>query len=368
MTPPEQESGPEVHEADAGSPSATASARSASGRGWPRRARSARRRGLRGLRAAHHRAGAASRSPRSAEAAAEVLHVPAGPVPEAAAAVRESVGTGAARGLGGGRVVDAAKAIAGADDLRVAAIPTTLAGSSFTPSTACPPGSTGWSLVRPALVVADPRLMASLPEEPLAATAMNALAHAAESLYAPGANPVAEARGAAGGGAVRPRRWRPGASARGPGPGRPARRLRDRHHGLRRAPRALPDDRARGRHSPRADQRGDAASHARGSWHRARPSRCAAWRRRWAATGAGGLGRRGDPGRQVGCHLAWRPSASIGTRWTRSWRRRTEHPVLAAADAGPRPPSCTGWWSRRSSAPPRPSRIGACRNRSKDAS
>ncbi len=55
-----------------------------------------------------------------------------------------------------------------------------------------PAGVDEWRLVRPALVVADPVLMASLPEQPLAATAMNAMAHASESLYAPGANPVAE--------------------------------------------------------------------------------------------------------------------------------------------------------------------------------
>ena len=126
------------------------------------------------------------------EGAAEVLHVPAGPVPEAAAAVRESVHGRALVALGGGRVVDAAKAIAGADELRVAAVPTTLAGSSYTPFHRMPAGVERWGLVRPALVVADPRLMASLPEEPLVATAMNALAHAAESLYAPGANPAAE--------------------------------------------------------------------------------------------------------------------------------------------------------------------------------
>jgi maleylacetate reductase len=38
--------------------------------------------------------------------------------------------------------------------------------------------------------MADPNLMASAPEAPLAATAMNALAHATESLYTPIANPV----------------------------------------------------------------------------------------------------------------------------------------------------------------------------------
>ena len=57
-----------------------------------------------------------------------------------------------------------------------------------------PAGVEEWHLVRPALVVADPALMASLPEQPLAATAMNALAHASESLYAPGANPSPRAR------------------------------------------------------------------------------------------------------------------------------------------------------------------------------
>lgn len=131
--------------------------------------------------------------PALSEAAAVVLHVPPGPVPESAAAVRESVGPRPLVALGGGRVVDAAKAIAGADGLRAAAVPTTLAGSSFTSFHRMPAGVDSWHLVRPALVVADPSLMASLPEQPLAATAMNALAHAAESLYAPGANPMAAA-------------------------------------------------------------------------------------------------------------------------------------------------------------------------------
>ncbi len=71
-------------------------------------------------------------------------------------------------------------------------MPTTLAGSSFTPFHRMPAGVEEWRLTRPALAVADPALMASMPEQPLAATAMNALAHASESLYAPGANPVAE--------------------------------------------------------------------------------------------------------------------------------------------------------------------------------
>ena len=45
--------------------------------------------------------------------------------------------------------------------------------------------------MRPSLVVADPALMASAPMPLLAATALNALAHAVEALYTPLANPVA---------------------------------------------------------------------------------------------------------------------------------------------------------------------------------
>lgn len=124
--------------------------------------------------------------------AARVLHVPAGAVPEAAAAIRAGVDGRPLVALGGGRVADVAKAIAGADRLGCAAVPTTLAGSPFTPIHRMPAGVAGSRLVRPSLVVADPALMASLPRPRLVATALNALAHAMESLYGPGANPVAE--------------------------------------------------------------------------------------------------------------------------------------------------------------------------------
>lgn len=135
---------------------------------------------------------ASAMAPAVAEGAASIQNVPSGPVPDIAAAVRGGVDGRPIVSLGGGRVVDAAKAIASADELRCAAIPTTLAGSSFTPFHRLPKPLEGYGFVRPALVVADPTLMASMPEEGLAATAMNALAHAAESLYAPGVNPIAE--------------------------------------------------------------------------------------------------------------------------------------------------------------------------------
>jgi maleylacetate reductase len=124
--------------------------------------------------------------------AGAVLHVPAGPVPEGAAAVRAGVQGRGVVAFGGGRVVDVAKAVAGADGLMCAAIPTTLAGSPMTPFHRMPKGSKGGRLVRPSLVVWDPELHATLPRGQLVATALNALAHAFESLYGPLANPVAE--------------------------------------------------------------------------------------------------------------------------------------------------------------------------------
>ena len=135
---------------------------------------------------------AGSQLPALTDAASQVLHVPAGPVPDAAADVRQQVGHRPIVALGGGRVIDAAKAIAGADDLLVAAIPTTLSGAPMTAIHRMPAGVDSWNLVRPSLVIADPDLMASQEPAPRAASAMNALAHAAEALYGPMANPVAE--------------------------------------------------------------------------------------------------------------------------------------------------------------------------------
>jgi alcohol dehydrogenase class IV len=121
-----------------------------------------------------------------------VAHVPSGPVPEAAAAVRERVNDRPLVALGGGRVIDAAKAIGGADNLRVAAIPTTLSGAEMTPFHRMPAGVDEYRLMRPQLVLAAPGLMASQTMPELAASAMNALAHAVEALYTPVSNPVAQ--------------------------------------------------------------------------------------------------------------------------------------------------------------------------------
>jgi maleylacetate reductase len=130
--------------------------------------------------------------PSAQNAADLVLNVPPGPVPDAASSVRGRVEGRPLVALGGGRVIDSAKAIAGADGLRCAAIPTTLSGAEMTGFHRMPAGVSEFKLVRPALVMAVPSLMTSQPMPDLAASAMNALAHAIEALYTPLRNPVAE--------------------------------------------------------------------------------------------------------------------------------------------------------------------------------
>jgi alcohol dehydrogenase class IV len=129
---------------------------------------------------------AVAAAPELAARAESVVQVPAGKVDEVSAELLRSV-TGEAPlvGVGGGRVVDTAKALAGATGQRCAAIPTTLSGAEMTPFHRLPAGVDGARMVRPALVIADPALMASAPLTRLAASAMNALAHAMEALYTP---------------------------------------------------------------------------------------------------------------------------------------------------------------------------------------
>ncbi|MDX6581383.1 MAG: maleylacetate reductase [Solirubrobacterales bacterium] len=128
-----------------------------------------------------------------AEDAACFHHVPPGPVNEVAARVIGDVGDGDLVALGGGRVIDVAKAIAAVKGGRVAALPTTLSGAEMTRIHRLPEGHEApGGLVRPEVVIADPPLMVGLAEEHLRASAMNALAHGADSLYTPLANPVSE--------------------------------------------------------------------------------------------------------------------------------------------------------------------------------
>jgi alcohol dehydrogenase class IV len=127
-----------------------------------------------------------------AHAARAVHDVAAGGVPEAAAALLDSTRAPNLVALGGGRVIDTAKAIAAVTGARVAAVPKTMSGAEMTGIHRLPAGaeSRARSLIRPAFVIAEPEAMTSAPEPELRASSMNALAHGADSLYTPFANPV----------------------------------------------------------------------------------------------------------------------------------------------------------------------------------
>lgn len=122
-----------------------------------------------------------------------IRRVGPGRVDELAADLRPGVGGELLVALGGGRVIDTAKALAAAAGApcRVAAIPTTLSGAEMTAihrhATGVAPETPH---VRPAVVVCDPGLAASQPLPELAASALNALGHAAEAPLTPQANPV----------------------------------------------------------------------------------------------------------------------------------------------------------------------------------
>lgn len=125
------------------------------------------------------------------EAAAGAVHeVPHRQVPDAAAALLPIEGTLVA--LGGGRVIDVAKALASVSGADVVAIPTTMSGAEMTAIHRLPAGAEDRvkGMVRPRLAIADPEVMTSQPEPRLRASSMNALAHGADSLYTPLANPV----------------------------------------------------------------------------------------------------------------------------------------------------------------------------------
>ena len=129
-------------------------------------------------------------------------------------------------------MIDTAKAVASVTGARVAAIPTTMSGAEMTGIHRLPAGAESrvGALVRPALVIADPEAMTSQPEPALRASSMNALAHGADSLYTPFANPVSRMTALRGAELIAasldqaPRRARP----RRPGPRLDPLRLRDR--------------------------------------------------------------------------------------------------------------------------------------------
>jgi alcohol dehydrogenase class IV len=134
-------------------------------------------------------------TPRADPGLMPALMVGPGQVPDLARELLGSAGSARLVAWGGGRVIDVAKAIASVTNAAVCAVPTTLSGAEMTSLHRKIEGYETGPSVRPALVLADPDLMCSLPEPDLRETAMNALAHGVEALYGPWASPVATMAG-----------------------------------------------------------------------------------------------------------------------------------------------------------------------------
>jgi alcohol dehydrogenase class IV len=122
-----------------------------------------------------------------------VMHVPIETAREARALARE-LGADCAVAIGGGSTTGLGKAIALESGLPILAIPTTYAGSEVTPIY----GLTEAGLKRtgrdprvlPKTVIYDPELTLTLPIGLTVTSGMNAIAHAAEGLYARDGNPI----------------------------------------------------------------------------------------------------------------------------------------------------------------------------------
>jgi maleylacetate reductase len=122
-----------------------------------------------------------------------VMHVPIETAREAREVARQ-LGADCAVAVGGGSTTGLGKAIALDSGLPILAIPTTYAGSEMTPIygiTEAGLKKTGKDpRVLPRSVIYDPELTTSLPVALSVTSGINAIAHAAEGLYAVDANPI----------------------------------------------------------------------------------------------------------------------------------------------------------------------------------
>jgi maleylacetate reductase len=122
-----------------------------------------------------------------------VMHVPIEIAREARAEAKR-LGADCAVAVGGGSTTGLGKAIALESALPILAIPTTYAGSEMTPIYGLTEGGlkkTGRDrAVLPKTVIYDPTLTVGLPIGLSVTSGFNAIAHAAEGLYAEDANPI----------------------------------------------------------------------------------------------------------------------------------------------------------------------------------
>ena len=121
------------------------------------------------------------------------MHVPV-PIAREARDLARRLDADCAVAVGGGSTTGLAKAIALESGLPILAIPTTYAGSEMTPIYGLTEGGqkkTGRDLmVLPRTVIYDPELTLGLPVALSVTSGINAIAHAAEGLYAQDGNPI----------------------------------------------------------------------------------------------------------------------------------------------------------------------------------
>lgn len=122
-----------------------------------------------------------------------VMHVPV-EVAEAARTVARELEADVCVAVGGGSTIGLGKAIALTSGLPIVAVPTTFSGSEMTPIygvTAQGQKQTGRdSRVLPQAVIYDPTLLTALPPAVAGPSALNAMAHCVEALYARDTNPI----------------------------------------------------------------------------------------------------------------------------------------------------------------------------------
>ena len=122
-----------------------------------------------------------------------VIHVPRA-VAEAGLAAAASARADGLVAAGGGSAIGLAKIIARDTGLPIIALPTTYSGSEATPIWGTSEGerkTTGRETkVLPRTIIYDPELTYALPAPVTAASAMNAIAHCVEGLWAPERTPV----------------------------------------------------------------------------------------------------------------------------------------------------------------------------------
>lgn len=117
-------------------------------------------------------------------------------------ATAQARGAGGVVAVGGGSAIDLGKAISAVTGLPLVSVPTTYAGAEWTtyygirsPERRLRGGGAG---AHPAGIVYDVDLTLELPRETTVGTALNALAHCAEALYAHGRNDAADEHALAG--------------------------------------------------------------------------------------------------------------------------------------------------------------------------